>query len=572
MLPIVTLSIMLQLVDRAVEVIGGHAPFSAVTWWLVGFFAIGLLENIFKTAHEQFKDSMLDRVRMRANERLLAKTSRLSLTAFELPEQYDRLQRAQQGLDFRFWNTMTSLIPLPLHAVTMLGLLIYVGAVHPLFPALLLLGLLPVVWVRWREDRLRYLLDRSHTASERIQQYLESMMVERPAAAEIRLFGLQDYFLERWQRLFHQLRDDRLRRARAEMTTQVLPVIGEQLMYGVVIVGVVVLVALGRVTVGGLVVYLGAVERFLGASMAFLTAVTTMDTDLRYLQDLLEYLELEEEHVAPEQLAAVGGAHQDSWAATAAPPHIPAVCFENVTFSYPGSSQPALDNLTFSIAPGERIALVGVNGAGKTTLAKLLLGLYSPTAGRVLVDGVDLRQIDPQQWRARIAAVFQNYVRYELTVRQNIGFGDLIRLDDLAAIASAAAKSGADTVVAALPAAYETQLGKTYYSDGHDLSIGQWQKLAIARAYLRDAVLLVLDEPTAGLDAKAEAAVYERFRDMADCRSALLISHRLGSARLANRILVLDQGRIIEQGSHAELIARGDLYADLYSIQAEWYR
>jgi ATP-binding cassette, subfamily B, bacterial len=580
LLPILTLSITLQLVDRSIAVIAGRLPLEAVIWWLLGFFFLGLLENLFAIAHEQFKDTMLDRVRLRAHEQLLSKISRRSLVAFERPDQYDQFHRAQQGLDQRFWETMTALIPMPLHLVTVVAMLLYVASAHLLFPLMLLVGVLPVVWIRWREDRQRYHLDRSHTAATRTQEYLETVMLERPAAAEIRLFGLQRYFFERWRALFQQLREERLQRAHAEMKALVLPVIGEQLMYGAVIVGVVLLVALGRMTVGALVAYLGAVERFLNANFALLIGVTTIDTDLRYLRDLLEYLDLEEGPTASAPLLTTNGALADQPTAcdiSAAPAivggrGIPGISFENVTFSYPGSSSAALEEITFTVAPGERIALVGINGAGKSTLVKLLLGLYQPSKGRILVDGCDLRQIDPQNWRSRIAAVFQEYVKYELTARENIGFGDLQRLEDMAAIGSAAARSGADAVVAELPAGYETPLGKTYYVDGQDLSIGQWQKLAIARAYVRDAAVLVLDEPTAALDAKAEAAVYERFRDMAQGRSVLLISHRLGSARLADRLLVLDKGRIVEQGRHRELLAKGGLYAELYSIQAEWYR
>jgi ATP-binding cassette subfamily B protein len=245
--------------------------------------------------------------------------------------------------------------------------------------------------------------------------------------------------------------------------------------------------------------------------------------------------------------------------------------FDRVTFAYPGAARPVLDGIDLTLRPGERVALVGENGAGKTTLAKLLLGLYQPTAGRIIVDGIDLADLDLEWWRRRAAAVFQDYVKYELTAGENIGFGDLSRLNNAPAILAAAARSGADAVVAALPLGYQTMLGKAYDEDGHDLSIGQWQKLAIARAYLRDTVVLVLDEPTAALDARAEVEVYRRFRDMAEGKSVLLISHRLGSARLADRIIVLEHGRIVEEGSHAELVVRGGRYATMYAAQAQWY-
>jgi ATP-binding cassette, subfamily B, bacterial len=291
--------------------------------------------------------------------------------------------------------------------------------------------------------------------------------------------------------------------------------------------------------------------------------VGSADNELRYMQDLLDYLDLPEgepKNVTGIAIPALHGSQP------------PTIRFEDVTFTYPGVERPALIGINLTIAPGERLALVGENGAGKTTLAKLLLGLYHPTSGRITINGADMAALPPGWWQARVAAVFQDYVRYELTARENIGFGNLAQLHNRSAIDLAAARSGADRVIATLPAGYETVLGKAYDESGQDLSLGQWQKLAIARAYLRDGAVLVLDEPTAALDARAEVEVYQQFRDMAQGRTTLLISHRLGSARLADRILVLDNGRIVEQGQHMTLLAHDGRYATMYRIQAHWYQ
>ena len=250
----------------------------------------------------------------------------------------------------------------------------------------------------------------------------------------------------------------------------------------------------------------------------------------------------------------------------------PRIELEDVTFAYPGSSTNTLEGVSLVIRPKERIALVGENGAGKTTLAKLVLGIYSPSGGRIAVDGVDLGDIGRSEWRRRTAAVFQDYVRFEVTARENIAFGNLEAFEDSAAIEAAAAMSGASEVVAGLPSSYGTVLGRAYDERGQDLSTGQWQRLAIARAYFRDASVLVLDEPTAALDAKAEVEVYRSFTDMSHGKSVILISHRLGCARLADRILFLDAGRIVEEGTHDELLARGGRYAEMYELQAAWYR
>ena len=253
-------------------------------------------------------------------------------------------------------------------------------------------------------------------------------------------------------------------------------------------------------------------------------------------------------------------------------PRSPLIELDDVTFSYPGASKLTLAGVSLVVRPEERIALVGENGAGKTTLAKLVLGLYSPSGGRIVVDGADLEGLDPSDWRRRAAAVFQDYVRFEVTARENIAFGNLEALDDTAAIEAAAAMSGASEVVAGLPSSYDTVLGRAFDERGQDLSTGQWQRLAIARAYFRDASVLVLDEPTAGLDAKAEVEVYRSFTDMSLGKSVILISHRLGCARLADRVVFLDAGRIVEEGKHDELLARGGRYAEMYEIQAAWYR
>jgi ATP-binding cassette subfamily B protein len=247
------------------------------------------------------------------------------------------------------------------------------------------------------------------------------------------------------------------------------------------------------------------------------------------------------------------------------------VRFEAVSFTYPGGHRPALAEIDLRIRPGERIALVGENGAGKSTLVKLLLGLYHPTAGRISAEGIDLRSIAPETWRAMVGAVFQDYVRYSLTVRENVGFGRLEKLNDMRAIEEAARSSSAAEMIHSLPEGYETLLGKEF-EGGQDLSQGQWQKLAIARAYLRSAEILVLDEPASALDALAELEVYRQFVKLSQGKAVLLISHRLGSARLADRILFLQQGRIVQEGTHDELMAAGGPYAELYGLQAKWYQ
>ena len=247
------------------------------------------------------------------------------------------------------------------------------------------------------------------------------------------------------------------------------------------------------------------------------------------------------------------------------------IALRSVSFVYPGTDREVLKDVSFRVEPGESVALVGHNGAGKTTLAKLLSRLYDPTQGEIYLDDADLREYDLSDLRQNITAVYQDYAQFHLTAAENIGIANLSRADDRPAIVRAAEQGGADEVIARLPKGYASQLGREF-EDGSELSIGEWQKLALARAFFRDAQILILDEPTAALDVQAEYEVYERFRELTQGRSTILISHRFSTVRMADRIVVLEDGSIIEEGSHAQLMALGGTYADLYSKQAAWYR
>jgi ABC-type multidrug transport system fused ATPase/permease subunit len=565
--PVLRVATLLRLVNDAVAAAVGKAPWAVAASWLALLILLNTVAALADLAGQWLGADMQERLKARAQERLLAKAARIPLATFEQPAFFDRLHRAQEGVEERLLSTMESLFPLPGYLVTALGLLLYVGSVSAVFPVLLLGGIFPSYLIGRFFNQQRFHLARQHTASERKLGYLFRLLTGRETAAEIRLFGLQDYLTEKRRDLFARLRGERLELARAQAIGYTLPIAWEQITYGAVVLGVVALIVGGRLTVGAYAAYLEAAERFRDAVLMLLVRVNGVDDNLRYVRDLFDHLdEADEEEPSEEEPSPEEGC----------PPLAPPVSvrFENVTFSYPGRDRPVLTGVSFTLHPGERIALVGENGAGKTTLAKLLLGLYAPTGGRILVNGTDLRQAAPLGWwRAQTSAVFQDFVRYALTVRENIGFGDIARLDDAEAIRATASRSGAAAIAERLPAGYETPLGKAYDEAAQDLSLGQWQKVAIARATLRDAAaVLVLDEPTAALDARAEVDVYRQFRDLAQGKSVLFISHRLGSARLADRILFLEDGRITAEGSHAALMAAHGRYAEMYSLQAAWYR
>ena len=582
LVPLGALLILRGLIDSAAGTIAGTESMTVTLLWLGALLVTILADSVTAKVHLWLADDLQERLKQGAHERLLAKAGRIPLAMFDNPEFFDQLHRSQHGLDNVLFTSMRSIFQLPARLITVVGLLIFLGTAHFLLPLVLIAGMIPLHISESRITKRIIALKRKHSTSERYVAYLDDMIMSREAAAEIRLFGTGPYLRER--RMDHNMwmKKDRLQLALERTKTALFGNLWEQLTYGIVITGVVALIALGRLSIGYFAAYLTAVERFTGAFSGVLNGFRSTDKTLRTVWDMFEYLDLPEERALLEprtvvtktdpQVSGAPGKDKTSGSLTPDPDGRLLVEFDDVVFIYPGSDRPVLDGLSFTLEPGKTVALVGENGAGKTTLSKLLLALYRPTKGRILVNGIDLAEIDPYEWRRHAAAVFQDYMRYELTARENVGYGDLTRLDDLSAIQYAAARSGAHDLVESLPMKYETVLGKAWDDDGQDLSTGQWQKLVIARAYLQKASVLILDEPTSALDARTEVEVYRQFRDMSEGKSVLLISHRLGSARLADRVAFLENGQLVEEGNHDDLVEQKGRYARMYSVQAGWYR
>jgi ATP-binding cassette subfamily B protein len=494
----------------------------------------------------------------RVNVMILEKALTLELQHFEDSEFYDKLTRARREASTRPLSLVTRTFGLVQNGISLVSYGVLLARFSPWAVAVLLLAGLPafVAEAKFSGDAFR--LFRWRSPETRMQIYLETVIAREDHAKEVKLYGLGPRLLERYRDIFRRLyREDRSLTMRRDAWGFALGLIATAALYGAY--AWIAVTAVRRViTLGQMTMYIALFRQGQAAVSAMLAAVGGMYEDNLYLSTLYEYLET---NVPQPAGTAVRGPHPED-----------GVRFEDVSFSYPGAEEPALEHVTLHLTPGTSLALVGENGSGKTTLIKLLTRLYAPTAGRILLDGQELGQWDEGALRERIGVIFQDFARYQMLVGENVGAGDERFFEDEGRWRTAAAKGRASDFIETLPLGYRTQLGK-WFRDGRELSGGQWQKIALSRAFMRiRADILVLDEPTAAMDAQAEAEVFEHFRQLARERITILISHRFSTVRMADQIAVLNRGRIVERGSHEELMQLNGRYAQLFTLQARGYR
>ncbi|APF39228.1 ABC transporter ATP-binding protein (plasmid) [Chelatococcus daeguensis] len=493
-----------------------------------------------------------------ASIRLMEKAASLDLEQFESSEQQDRLDRARRQVTGR-----TSLLGLVfgqiqdiLGAVT---LMIALVAYWPSLIMLMLVALLPSLLGELKFNALGYRLDYFRTPERRQLDYVRYLGSSIETAKEVKLFGLERFLIERFRRFAETMyRDNRRLATRRAFWGGLFAAFGT-LAYYVAYAAVIWRTMAGDFSVGDMTFLVGSFLRLKGLLDGLLLGFSQVAGQALYLEDLFSFFEIAPRVVSPPDPVPVRQSIRSGFV------------FEDVGFRYEGAQQWAIRHLDLEIPAGEVLALVGANGAGKTTLVKLLARLYDPTEGRILLDGRDLRDYDLDMLRSRVGVVFQDFVRFHFTAAENIAIGDIGAAGDRERIAEAADRSLAGAIIARLPLGFEQPLGRRF-GGGIDLSGGEWQKIAIARAYMRDAEVLILDEPTSALDAHAEYEVFQRFRDLSAGKTTLLISHRFSTVRMADHIIVLEGGRILEAGTHQALVARGGRYAQMFELQAAGYR
>jgi ATP-binding cassette subfamily B protein len=542
-----------------VHAISSHQPVSSRLWWLVAAeFGLAVFTGILARAID-YSDSLLaEKYTRHVSIEVMKHAAELDLIAYEDPVFYDRLERARVQATDRL-GMIQSIGRLEQQLITAITMSIALVVYSPWLMLMLVAGVIPAFLGESHFAFLGYAKNFRQTPIRRQLDYLRVLGGSKEAAKELKLFGLKDFLTGRFTRLSDQVYSEDVALARKRLIAgSFLSVLGTSGYYSAYVF-VIWRTVTGALSIGTLYFLTNAIQQAsINIQQVFSTLASIADQAL-FLTDLLAFFEMQPTiRSKPNALPAPR-------------PILRGFEFREVSFHYPGSPRLILNRLNFTLRPGERVALIGENGQGKTTIVKLITRLYDPTDGLILLDGVDLREYSLEDLYHEIGVIFQDFMKYEMTAAENIAIGRIEQLNNLQLLKAAAQKGLADEVVAKLPRRYEQMLGRRF-DGGVDLSGGEWQKIALARAYLRDAQLLILDEPTAALDARSEFEVFQRFAELTADKMALFISHRFSTVRMADRIVVLENGSIAEEGSHAQLSALGGRYAEMFELQAASYR
>ena len=531
----------------------------AVLPYLLIEFVLILAQSGIAQARSLTEHILHARLNYSLNTRIIRKALALDLTHFENADFYDKLQNARREADYRALQIMNDGFYIVQNIITLISF----GAILLTFNiwlTLLLFGAtIPAFIAQSKYAQLNFRLLSWRAPEARKLNYLEYLLTVDSSVKEVKLFGLGEPLLGRYAELFWKfMREDQAlaqKRSFASFGWGLLATLSYYFAYAWIIFETIG----GAITLGAMTMYLSIFRSSQNVFQTLFFGLSDLYENALFMSNLFAFLDLKPQMPVTANPIALPR------------PIVHGLEFRHVSFKYPDREAYALRDVSLTIKPGEKIALVGANGAGKTTFVKLLTRLYDPSEGQVLIDGIDLREVDPNDLQKRIGVIFQDFVKYHLPARENVGFGQIDQLENEARIVDSATRAGADATIRGLPQGYDTMLGK-WFERGNDLSGGEWQKVALARAFMREAEVLVLDEPTAALDAMNEYAIFQRFRELTDNKIALLISHRFSTVRMADRIVVLEDGHIIETGTHAELLVLGGEYAKPFTIQAEGYR
>ena len=559
-LPLLALYLLKLLIDTitsAVQTGDVEGNFTRVMYLVIAATGAAIIQSACHHAGNYISETQSAIVTDYVTKMVHEKSLSLDLAYYENPAYYDTLHRAQQEGAYRSTRIVSGLTRALQSAVSLTAMVGLLFMFHWSVGLLLFISVLPGIFVQIIHAKKRFTWQKNRTHDERRAMYFSDILTLDSFAKEIRLFDLGNHFSTLYDKIRNMIRGEKLALAKSLAITDFC----SQTFATIVLMGSLLLIAYralhGTITIGDMVMYFQAFQRGVGYLKDVLTQVSDLYKDNMFVANFFEFLDIKSQVKDP-----------------ALPQPIPAktkhtISLEDVSFKYPGERDTVLTNVSLTINPGEVVAIIGANGAGKSTLVKLLCRLYDPQQGSVKLDGVDLKQFAKKDLRSQISVVFQDFARYFLTVRDNIWLGDTSLAKDTNKIQTAATKADADAFIQKLPQGYETPLGR-WFQNGEELSLGEWQKIVLARAFLRNAQFIILDEPTSAMDVHTEYYLYTKFRELIAGRSALIISHRFSTVRMADKIYVLDNGTISESGSHQELMERKGMYAEMFRKQASW--
>lgn len=558
LIPVAQLYLVKETIDEITEVFGQQTRSLSFVFMLLGMQGVLLLlDKLVQFVEQLVGYRSQQHLKYHFEMLLLQKSAKLPLRYFDRPDYFDQLERAALGMDIKGFNIFVLFMNMVRNCISLIGMVYILISFHWVLALAVSIMIVPNLWVSAFFGQRKYMQMILHTPAQRKTHYLLQLLHSRNAAKEVRVYQNAPYLIAKWQRLFWKTTDERYQLEKTAGWRSLIVDASHSLL-NIGTFGLLVWLGYqGSLTVGHYVSLTQALVQIEGIISGLGRNIAGIYEESLFVNEVLTYLELETEEPGENHIKFPE-------------PLRDGIEVSDLAFAYTDQSPPVLKGVSLRIRPGEKIAIVGENGAGKSTLVKCLLGLYSPDRGTIRFDGIDLRDMDQNSMRSNISAVFQDFMSYQLTARENIAMGQVSKVKDDGAIREAADKAGAGELLRRLPQDMDTELG-SLFDHGYELSGGQWQKIALSRAFLKDAQIVILDEPTASLDPKAEAEVYDNFTRLYEGKTTIMISHRLSSCRHADRIIVLRDGRIIEEGSHEELIRREGEYAQMFTSQAQRY-
>jgi ABC-type multidrug transport system fused ATPase/permease subunit len=561
-IPVVQLSIGKYVMDSiftAIKSKGAGNDIKYVAFWVVLELLTFMLSVIIDNSKGYFSNMLGNYMTLKVNEELFAKTASLDAAFFENSDFYDLLNKARQGAGQRPIQMLEQLFSIAQNSVTLLGLMSLIFAFNPVILALLIVTTIPTIMVEMNFSKKIYTIFENRVQEVRKKDYTGWLMTDKWAFKEMRLFMLGKHFLNMYRQIckkhIDQDKSVNLKRNIANIIVNSLLMIIYYSMYGFVVYSTI----LNKITIGSMTMYTGSKKQIQGRLRSLLQSFSSLYESDLYISNLFMFFEIKSN--------LVNGLLKDE----KLPNVKKSIEFKNVTFKYPGTEKYVLKNINLRIEEEQSVALVGLNGSGKTTLIKLLCRFYDPTEGVILINDIDIKEYDINTLRKKISTIFQDYVRYEMNVLENIAIGNIEQIDNIEFIEECAKKGGAYDFISKMPNKFQEQLGRVLYN-GCELSIGQWQKIALARAFMGDRDILILDEPTASLDPESEYEIFKKFSDLTKGKLSIVISHRFSTVRMADNIIVLKDGSIAEAGNHAYLMGTNGEYSRLYNLQAEAYQ